>query len=302
MSSGRRLRDVGEDALVAEITRDLPKGKQVRVGAADGDDCAVIGGPRDRWWRLLKTDAVVEGVHFTCETEPARIGWKALCRAISDIGAMGGIPEHALITVAVSRDLSLDWMRQLYRGLRKAAAQFDVTIVGGETSRSPGPTFINVAIEGRVERTRCVLRSGGRAGDVLFVTGTLGGSRAGKHLDFTPRIAEARWLATRGVLRAMMDLSDGLAADLPRLARASGCGFQVFPENVPCTRGCSLEQALADGEDFELLFAVAPDAADALEKAWKRAFPRVPLSRVGVLTKPSATGSSFNVHGYDHFT
>ena len=107
-----------------------------------------------------------------------------------------------------------------------------------------------------MEKRRCVLRSGGRPGDALFVTGLLGGSLAGKHLDFTPRLAEARWLTQHFHLRAMMDLSDGLGADLPRLAAASGCGFELG--EIPCTPGCSRDSALGDGEDFELLFAAGP--------------------------------------------
>ena len=191
-----KIAALGEDAVVAAITRGLPLGGDVRRGV--GDDCAVIGAPRDRVWRLLKTDCVVEGVHFLEKEEPARVGWKALCRAVSDIAAMGGLPCHALITVAVARDVKLAWLRGLYAGLRKAARRFGVSIVGGETSRSPGPAFISVALTGEVERARCVTRSGGRAGDILFVTGRLGGSLAGKHLDFVPRLAEARWLTEIG--------------------------------------------------------------------------------------------------------
>ncbi len=292
--------DLGEDAVVATLTRGLPLGGDVRHGA--GDDCAVIGGPRDRIWRLLKTDCVVEGVHFEKAEKPARVGWKALCRAVSDIAAMGGLPKHALVTVAVSRDASMAWLRNLYAGLRRAARRFDVSIVGGETSRSPGPAFISVALTGEVERTRCVTRVGGRAGDLLFVTGRLGGSLAGKHLDFTPRLAEARWLTANFRVRAMMDLSDGLAADLPRLARMSGCGFEICGGKIPCSRGCSVERALGDGEDFELLFAVRPSDAARLEAKWRIKFPRLPLTRIGMLTRRPARAKQATKHrGYDHF-
>lgn len=281
-----KVSSLGEDAVVAALTRGLPCGEDVRLGA--GDDCAVIGGARDRMWQLLKTDCVVEGVHFLAAEKPARIGWKAMCRAVSDIAAMGGGPRHALITIAVACDVKMAWLRGIYAGLRAAARRFGVSIVGGETSRSPGPAFISIALTGEVERTRCVTRGGGKAGDVLFVTGRLGGSLAGKHLDFIPRIAEARWLTANFKIRAMMDISDGLAADLPRLARASGCGFEICEETIPRNRGCTVAQALSDGEDFELLFAVRPADASRLEAQWRRKFPKLPLTKIGALRRRSA--------------
>jgi thiamine-monophosphate kinase len=271
----------------------------VRVAA--GDDCAVVGGAKDRWWSLLKTDAVIEGVHFLADADPARVGWKALCRAISDIAAMGGTAEHALITLAAPATTSLRWAQELYRGLRRAGRKYGVSIVGGETARSPKSIFINVALTGRVPRRNCVLRSGGKAGDFLYVTGRLGGSLAGKHLDFHPRVEEARWLAATMRPSAMMDVSDGLAADLPRLAEASGCDFSIEPAAVPCSAGCSIRQALGDGEDFELLFAIPASRAARLEIAWKQQFPRLPLTRIGALAPRSRRKQKLSAHGYDHF-
>ena len=294
-----KLARYSEDRLVADITRSLSLGPEVRVGA--GDDCAVIGSPRAACWALLKADAVVEGVHFLREDDPRRVGWKALCRAISDVAAMGGVPEHALITIAVSRDDDVARVKALYAGLRRAARKFGVSIVGGETSRSPGPLFVNVALTGSVERTRCVLRSGAQPGDALFVTGHLGGSRAGKHLDFTPRLAEARWLVAHFHPRAMMDLSDGLAADLPHLARASRCGFTLDESRVPLTPGCTISQALGDGEDFELLFALSPKDAARIEPKWRRTFGKLPLSRIGRATQLSTLNSQLSPNGHDHF-
>lgn len=294
----KTLANLGEDAVVAALLRGLPQRADVRVGP--GDDCAVIGGARDRWWRLLKTDAVIEGVHFLPEEKPARVGWKALCRTVSDVVAMGGLPEHALVTLALRPETPMDWVKKLYEGLRRAARKFGVAIVGGETSRSPGAQMVSVALSGSVERPHCVLRRGGRPADILLVTGRLGGSRAGKHLDFTPRLAEARWLVENFRPHAMMDLSDGLASDLPRLARASGCGFMLEEEKIPRTPGCTLAQALGDGEDFELLFAMAPRQVPSLLAAWKKAFPRLPLTPIGRLTAARAGRTSIS-HGYDHF-
>jgi thiamine-monophosphate kinase len=162
--------------------------------------------------------------------------------------------------------------------------------------------FINVALTGEVERTRCVLRSGGRPGDALYVTGRLGGTLAGQHLDFTPRLAEARWLVSHFKIHAMMDLSDGLAADLPRLAATSRCGFSLDRAAVPRTAGCTIEQALTDGEDYELLFALAPRDTARLEREWHRAFPKLRLTRIGALLPHSAFRIPHSAaRGFDHF-
>ncbi len=294
---------------MASLVRGLASGPQVRVAA--GDDCAVLGAPGAARWQLLKADALVEGVHFLPEADPRRIGWKALCRAISDVAAMGGVPEHALVTLAVHPEVEVAWVKRLYTGLEHAARRFGVRIVGGETSRSPGPLFLNITLTGTVERGRCVRRSGGKPGDALYVTGRLGGSIQGKHLNFTPRLAEARWLTEHFRLHAMMDLSDGLGADLPRLAAASGCGYGLG--KVPATPGCSQEQALNDGEDYELLFALDPKQCARLETLWPQAFPKLRLSRIGELTAPLApppesgppesepANSLHTRHGFDHF-
>jgi thiamine-monophosphate kinase len=295
-----KLRELGEDRLIARLIRGLALGDDVRVGA--GDDCAVIGAPRAARWELLKTDAVVEGVHFEPGEKMERVGWKALCRALSDIAAMGGVPGHALITLAVPAECELAKLEALYRGLRKAARRFGVSIVGGETSRSPGPLFVSIALTGWVERSRCILRSGGKAGDGLYVTGRLGGSRQGRHLDFVPRLEEARRLTAQAKVHAMMDLSDGLGADLPRLAAASGCGYYLDEAALPLTPGCSVAQALNDGEDFELLFALPLKDGVKLQLEWKKEFPRLPLTCIGFLTEPGRQAPpAKKLHGFDHF-
>jgi thiamine-monophosphate kinase len=286
----------GEDRLVAELTRSLPHGLKVRVGT--GDDCAVIGARGDAMWQLLKTDCVIEGVHFLHETVPAGIGWKALARTVSDIAAMGGVPRHALVTIAISPETEVERVKWIYRGLRKAARAFGVGIVGGETARSPGPLFLSVTLTGEVEPARCILRSGGKQGDLLYVTGRLGGSLRGWHLNFSPRLTEARWLTKSFRIHAMMDLSDGLGADLPRLGRASGTGYELETECLPLNRGCSTEQAIRDGEDYELLFAIAPRDCSKLEAAWRCRFPKLPLTRIGRLTgRPQRLSN----RGFDHF-
>jgi thiamine-monophosphate kinase len=194
------------------------------------------------------------------------------------------------------------WIDGLYRGIEKAARTYGFHVVGGELARTEGPAMISVALTGEVPTADFVGRAGGRARDVLFVTGVLGRSFAsGWHLRFSPRIEQARWLVRHFRPRAMMDLSDGLAADLPRLAAAGGTGFIVNSALVPRRRGASLQQALGDGEDFELLFAIDPRKAARLEVAWKKKFPRVPLTRIGQLAAPGVARGLCAVRGYDHF-
>jgi thiamine-monophosphate kinase len=192
------------------------------------------------------------------------------------------------------------WTERLYAGLRKAAKKFNVQIVGGETSATRGSAMISVSVAGIVERDRWISRKGGRSGDQLFATGKLGGSLRGKHLRFVPRIAESRWLTRNFSIHAMIDLSDGLGADLPRLARASRLGFEIDENALPRNAGCSVEQALNDGEDYELLFAIAPRERRRLEASWKKKFPKLLLTRIGRLSPQSAIRSS-QFRGYVHF-
>ena len=291
----KRLRDLGEDALIARILKDFPGGGSLSVGP--GDDCAAVD-PGQGPLRLLKTDAIVEGIHFLPDADAEKVGWKAMARVLSDFAAMGGKPEHLLVTVAVDADRPVAWMDGLYRGIRKCLAKHGGLLAGGETSRLPQGALISVAGEGSVERKHLVLRSGGKPGDLVLVTGRLGGSLRGKHLSFTPRLAEAAWLVEHLRPTAMMDLSDGLAKDLPRLAAASGCGFEIA-DKLPANPGCTREQALGDGEDYELLLTVPEKRWKAAATAWKQAFPKLPLSVIGRLTEPGK-GTELT-GGWDHF-
>ncbi|PYM00551.1 MAG: thiamine-monophosphate kinase [Verrucomicrobia bacterium] len=296
----RALRELGEDKLLAQFFSRLNRNSRVVIGA--GDDCAVVKFPGAKNWLLLKTDCVVEEVHFTKETNARAVGWKAMMRAFSDFAAMSGIPEFALITLAAAGKKTESWVGELYRGLNRAAARFDVAIVGGETSETAGPTVIVVSVAGFVERHRCLLRSNGKSNDDLFVTGELGGSIRGRHLRFVARIDEARWLTANFKVHAMMDLSDGLGTDLPRLARASKLGFTIDQDALPISRGCTVQQAISDGEDYELLFAISPRDRTRLEKFWRKKFPKLPLTRIGKLNRQSAISDQHLPCGYVHFS
>ena len=293
-----KLSEAGEDRLLAQLLPTLPGNSSVVLGA--GDDCAVVRDPRRDNLQLLKTDCIVEGIHFKAASPPFAVGWKAMARPLSDFAAMSGLPQFALVTLIVPAETTLDWTKKIYRGLEKAARAFDVSIVGGETSNIEGPAVISVSLTGFVEKDRWVSRSGGKAQDDLFVTGRLGGSLRGKHLKFTPRIEEARWLTKYFPIHAMMDLSDGLGADLPRLARASGVGFEVDENVLPRNRGCTVSQALNDGEDYELLFAISPRDSLRLRKSWARKFPHLLLTRIGRLSRKSKIGTR-KWQGYVHF-
>jgi thiamine-monophosphate kinase len=293
------LQRLGEDRLLAQILPHLPRGRKVIAGT--GDDCAVVDLGAKGKVGLLKTDCVVEGVHFLEGSDAESIGWKAMARTLSDFAAMSGVPQFALVTLIAPRATRVDWLKKLYRGLNKAAQKFDVAIVGGETSSTRGPAVVSVSVIGFAEKDRWISRAGGKVGDALFVTGRLGGSIRGRHLRFIPRIEESRWLTKNFSIHAMMDLSDGLGADLPRLARASKLGFKIDIKKLPLAPGARIDNAINDGEDYELLFAIAPRDRNRLERSWKKKFPKLLLTRIGSFLHPS----SFIPHpfpgGYVHF-
>jgi thiamine-monophosphate kinase len=307
-----------EFELIRLLTKSLPANNSVVVGA--GDDCAVLeAGLADRLL-LFKTDATVEGIHFTKTASAGQIGHKALARCLSDIAAMAGTPTAALVTLALPRQFEVTLAQGIYAGLSKLARRYEVAIVGGETTTNPERLLISVALLGWVERGQAVLRSGAEPGDAIFVTGELGGSLAGKHLEFEPRLAEARWLAGHFSLHSMLDVSDGLAGDLPHLLRRGSLGAELLARAIPVSRAarCAaknqpgakspLHAALTDGEDFELLFTVASRDAVPLLDAWNKQFGNLRLSCIGKITatpgitiRDQAGARPLQAHGYAHF-
>jgi len=294
-----KLREIGEDRLLVRLLTGLPPAKGVVNGL--GDDCAVVESPGSGNLLVLKTDCVVASVHFLPTANGTDVGWKAMMRPLSDFAATSALPQFALITLIAPEQMKVEWVKGLYRGLRRAAKRFKVSIVGGETSSTPGPIAISVSVIGFVEKDRCVSRRGGKAGDDLFVTGQLGGAMKHKHLTFIPRIAESRWLTKNFSVHAMMDLSDGLGADLPRLAKASRVRFSLETENLPLTLGTTIDDAISEGEDYELLFAISPRDRNHLEREWRRKFPKLPLTRIGRLTSKSESRNPKLPGGYVHF-
>jgi thiamine-monophosphate kinase len=274
---------LGEVGLIAALRRRLGASGTLpgraggwRLVAGIGDDAAVLRGPDGRLL-LLACDMLIEGVHFLRGRErPEAVGWKALAVNLSDIAAMGGAPLAAVVSLGLPRATSAAFAQRLYRGLARCARRFGVAVVGGDTTRAP-KIIVDVAILGTVTRRRLTLRRGARVGDSLFVTGRLGGSlRSGSHAAFTPRLAEAAALTRRVRVHAMMDLSDGLASDLWQLSRASRAALRVRRAAVPRAAAArSVDDALQDGEDFELLFAAAQGARVP------RRLGRTPVTRIG---------------------
>ena len=240
-------------------------------------------------------------MHFLPGTDPELIGRKALARAVSDIGAMGGTPLHALVTLFVHADRPISQVEGIYRGMGRLARQFGISIAGGESSGLPADgLIINVALTGEVEEGKAVLRSTARAGDLIAVTGTLGGSfPTGHHLSFMPRVREGGILAASGVATSMMDLSDGLGTDLPRLAAASGLRFRIHEELLPVRPGFTAAQAVGDGEDYELLVTFRPGDRERAARLAAEHFPETPLTVIGEMTAETASALP---PGYRHFS
>ena len=243
-----------------------------RVAVGPGDDCAVVNTTPGVPW-LVTTDMLMEGSHFVlADAGPHRVGRKAMAVNLSDIAAMGGSPVAAVVSVALPRAGTQQLAEQLYHGLRSVADPFGTAIVGGDTNTWDGGLVIAVTLFGEPGPQGPIRRSGALTGDWLMVTGPLGGSLLGKQFDFKPRVREAMALQEHVRVHAMIDISDGLAADVNHLCEESRCGATLRAESIPVSDAAHqmndgrspLEHALADGEDFELAFAVAADDGERL--------------------------------------
>ncbi len=318
MSETKRTKRPNEFELISRLSARLPTGDSVVAGS--GDDCAVIDAGVPGQWQLHKTDAVVEGVHFTCDTDPRQIGHKALARVLSDIAAMAGTPRWATITLGLQEDFNIEHIELIYDGIAILAKQHGVSIVGGETVINRDRLFIGVSLVGEVSQENCILRRGAAVGDGVWVTGELGGSIAGHHLAFMPRLHEARWLAEHFRPSAMIDISDGMAGDLGHLLDATGVGAELLDSALPIRREARLHAreseatkppllaALSDGEDYELCFTLGKGQAVALLDRFKQQFPDTPLRCIGkIVAQPGLKIRQKNglieiaTRGYVHF-
>jgi thiamine-monophosphate kinase len=300
----------GERRLIAGIRRWLGRASPASPFGI-GDDCAVI--PPTRHRQLVTTDPVIWGQHFDATVSARAVGAKLLKRNLSDIAAMGGRPVAAVVSLALAPQTSIRWLEQFYRGLAACALRHDVRIVGGDITQGPAGFFgAFLTLHGESAGARVVTRGGARAGDSIYVTGSLGGSLLGHHHSFTPRLAEGAWLAGRPEVRAMMDVSDGLAKDLDSLTPdglAPALDATAVPVSAAARRRARttgktpLAHALGDGEDYELLIVVRAGAGK-FERNWRKRFPSLKLSRLGRFVRknqlPAGALRLSDYHGYEH--
>lgn len=310
--------------------------RSAQVEQGVGDDAAVLrlAGSREKW--VITTDMLQEAVDFRREWQtPRQLGARALAVNLSDLAAMGARPRFYLVALAVPAGIGERWIEALYEGLSWIGARYKAILIGGDLSRSASEIQITVTAIGESRCGKVIRRSGGRAGDLLYVTGILGKAAAGlallqrghtrartsservalkAHRAPEPRCAAGLWLAQSGFCGAMMDLSDGLSMDLPRLCDASGTGAELVLSRVPVfpeakAWGCDpLRLALHGAEDFELLFSVRADKAARFASAYPRVLP--PVSHIGRLTRkrrivllpaPGGPPRPMARRGFDHF-
>ena len=297
-----------ESELTNQLRRlaPIPRGSGVVLGI--GDDCAIFSLPDSPQDLLFTTDMLVEGTHFQRVTHTSgQIGWKALARGLSDIAAMGGEPRFCLVSLALAPWCDAVWVKGFFRGLLLLAGRTGTVLAGGDLSHGK-QVACDVTACGAVPRGRALRRDGARAGDAIYVSGSLGGSALGlatgwgqawrRHLRPEPRLALARFLRETVRATSAMDLSDGLSLDLARLCKASGLGAEIG--QPPVWKGATLLQALHGGEDYELLFTAPP------RQRVPAAFEDVPLTRIGVMRRQNPgevtiAGKPLAALGYDHF-
>lgn len=244
--------------------RELPA--EVIVGP--GDDAAALLLPYNELC-VVTTDSVIENVHYQPDlATPEQIGHKAAARALSDLAAVAAHAVAIVAAVQIPRNATMDFAQRLCNGLMEVCDELGVALVGGDVAVTDGPLAVNVTAIGAAKPKQVALRSGAKAGDKLCVTGRLGGAGLGRHLDFLPRLREARWIAEHGKVHAMIDISDGLARDADHIAHESYVGVEIDPDAIPLAPAAheaarrsgrpAVEHALYDGEDYELLFTLPP--------------------------------------------
>jgi thiamine-monophosphate kinase len=292
-----------ENALVAQIERTFRSAKASPLTVSLGDDAA-LWSPKMGLETILTCDWFLQDSHFLLRKHPPdAIGWKCLARAVSDIAAMGGTPRCFLLSLALPASLTGSWLTSFFAGLRRASGRLGCAIAGGDTTQQ-AKVLISVTVIGEVRRRRAILRSGARPGDLLFVSGTLGEAELGlrqlrhgqgmakptnaalrKHLYPRPRLALGQWLAESRLATAMMDLSDGLSADLPRLCAAGKVGARIYGNSLPVSPLAQARDAqylaLNGGDDYELLFTVRRRNATRLP----RNFRSLRLTHIGEITR-----------------
>ncbi len=281
----KKVSDCGEFGVIDLIKKNTSISSKVIQGI--GDDTAILPYKRGQYL-LFTTDMLIEDVHFTQNMPAGAVGHKAIACSISDIAAMGGMPTFAVVSLGVPENLDTAYIKKLYKGMQKLGKGFNVDIVGGDTVKSES-IVINIALVGEVSNKHLVRRDGAKVGDKIFVTGPLGRSFVtGHHLKFIPRVKEAQQIVKKFKPTSMMDISDGLISDLGHILKLSGVGARIDEEKIPRRKKATIEQAVCDGEDFELLFTLSPKESKKCK-----------FYEIGEIVE--GKGSNLEGKGYQHF-
>ena len=325
-----KLEELGEFGLIGRIADRITPSAGIRIGI--GDDAAAVA-PDPDTVSLLTTDMLLEGVHFDLSfCTPENLGWKSLAVNLSDIAAMGGKPRYCLLSLAVPRGVPVSFIDGFIAGLLACAAEFGVTLIGGDTCSSRSGLVVSLTVMGEQRPERVVPRSGARPGDLIVVTGTIGDSALGlrqlmaghrdgrailRHLKPSPRVREGLALAEEKLPTAMIDISDGLLADLGHILKRSAVGAHLELARLPLSPEVAAHVAgeaedpyqlpLSGGEDYELLFTIPPDREAAARKALSpfgttvSVLGTITTSGLGVVDR---NGKDYPViaRGYNHFS
>ena len=264
-----RLKEIGEFGLIERFRRQIKTDRSVFVGS--GDDCAVLKLNSGRY-QLFTCDMIVENVDFKRADDLKLVGRKALAVSISDIAACGGIPRHAVVSLGLPKNMKVKEVDLLSKGIFELARKYRINIVGGDISASE-KLIIDVSLLGEVSKAKLCLRRGAKAGDIIMVTGSFGGSIKAKHLRFIPRLKEARFLTDNFKINSMIDVSDGLIQDLRHILEQSSAGAVIYESLVPLSKEAKdTQEALCSGEEFELLFTASRKEANRIIKSSKYHF------------------------------
>ncbi|MFC1667800.1 thiamine-monophosphate kinase [Chlamydiota bacterium] len=302
-----------ESELIDWIRQNVPSFHNVHCGI--GDDAAVLFFDEDNY-QLFKVDSIAQEIHFQKKEKPYLIGRKALARPLSDIAAMGGTPEYALIAFSCDKTIKKEDITHIFNGIFALANEFNVTIVGGETIRIEKGLSLSVSLIGKVKKSDLCLRKGAVVPDKIAITGTLDIPMHGKHLSFIPRLKEGAWLAKHFSLSAMIDITDGFIGDLGKIVNINNCGAKIDLKKIPFAEGIEQEtekdikkliDILCLGEQYELLFTCSDDEYDKIQRAQKNF--KTPITLIGeIINTPKTICAQFGKEeyilkdtGYDHF-
>ena len=331
------LKDLGEFGLINRIRKGCVVDPQRSIQGI-GDDAAVIDADTVRAL-LVTTDMLLEGVHFDRATISGQdLGAKALCVNLSDIAAMGGEARDAFVSLGIAPDTELAFLDDFYNGLKKLAREFNVNIMGGDTTRSSQGLVVSITLTGQVDRNDVLYRRGARVGDVVCITGPVGASSAGlfmlrnglqpendaearlidAHVRPLPHLAQGRFLSRTGAVHAAIDVSDGLAADLGHILQQSRVGARLFAGQLPVPEALTalaqrhdrdpLQWVLHGGEDYVLVICADPGAVSGLQQSFEKRFER-PLYAIGEinasdtleLVDHQGRGKPIPTTGWNHF-